>query len=133
MEAFGFLAGQKEPSWDRRLRFTFTSIECEKDWCATSLTGHTKILASIDLGPLWNVHLNPPRVRIAPMAIRVWYTFRFYLGLDSDFAAELPRKANIFRNSRIRILLWSLALRCRSKRERFPFLQDMQSPFALVV
>jgi len=64
------------------------------------------------------------------MAIRVRYTFRFYLGLDSDSGAELPRKTNIFRNSRIRALLWSLALRCRSKRERSPFLRDMQSPYS---
>src|SRR6185436_6158763 len=59
------------------------------------------------------------------------YTFRLYLTLDAPFGAELPRKANVFRNSRIRILLWSLALRCRSKRERFPFLRDMQSPLVL--
>src|SRR5262245_35564559 len=34
-----------------------------------------------------------------------------------------------FRNSRIRVRLWSLALRCRSKRARSPFFLDMPLSF----
>ena len=56
MAAFWFLAGQKELPRSGRLRFTFTSIKREEDWCTASLTGHAEIGPRIGLGPSRNVH-----------------------------------------------------------------------------